>query len=124
MFQVCNYSCPHCNIANPKTLLKAYDGKIETKMDFEKYKRIVDEGSDYNCPSIEPQGVNEPLLVRDFHKYVRYAYDKGFMDIMINTNASALTAKRSQQLLDSGITRLRFSLDAATPETYKSKSWQ
>lgn len=119
MFQVCNYSCPHCNIANPKTLLKAYDGKIETKMDFEKYKRIVDEGGDYNCPSIEPQGVNEPLLVRDFHKYVRYAYDKGFMDIMINTNASALTAKRSQQLLNSGITRLRFSLDAATPETYK-----
>ena len=41
------------------------------------------------------------------------------MDIMINTNASALTPKRSQQLLDSGITRLRFSLDAATPETYK-----
>lgn len=119
MFQVCNYACPHCNIANPKTLLKAYDGKIETKMDFEKYKKIVDEGSEYNCPSIEPQGVNEPLLVKDFHKYVKYAHDKGFMDIMINTNASALVPKRSQELLDSGITRLRFSLDAATPETYK-----
>ena len=87
MFQVCNYACPHCNIANPTALLKAYDGKLETKMDFEKYKRIVDEGSDYNCPSIEPQGVNEPLLVKDFHKYVKYAHDRGFMDIMINTNA-------------------------------------
>lgn len=119
MFQVCNYKCPHCNISNHKTLLKAYDGKIETKMDFEKYKKIVDEGSEYNCPSIEPQGVNEPLLIKDFHNYVKYASDKGFMDIMINTNASALTPKRSQQLLDSGITRLRFSLDAATPETYK-----
>ena len=42
-------------------------------MDFEKYKKIVDEGSDYNCPSLEPQGVNEPLLVKDFHKYVKYA---------------------------------------------------
>ena len=41
------------------------------------------------------------------------------MDIMINTNGSPLTARRSQQLLDSGLTRLRFSLDAATPETYK-----
>ena len=39
------------------------------------------------------------LLVRDFHKYVKYAQDKGFIDAMINTNASALTAKRSQQLL-------------------------
>ena len=41
------------------------------KMDFEKYKRIVDEGSEYKCPSIEPQGINEPLLVKDFEKYVK-----------------------------------------------------
>jgi MoaA/NifB/PqqE/SkfB family radical SAM enzyme len=119
LFQVCNYSCPHCNIAHPKSLKKHYDGKISTKMDFDKYKRIVDEGSEYKCPSIEPQGVNEPLLIKDFHKYVKYAHDKNFIDIMINTNASALTAKRSQELLDSGITRLRFSLDAATADTYK-----
>ena len=88
-------------------------------MDFEKYKRIVDEGHKYNCPSIEPQGTNEPLLIKDFHKYIKYAHDKILMDIMINTNGSPLTARRSQQLLDSGLTRLRFSLDAATPETYK-----
>ena len=119
LFQVCNYACPHCNIAHPLSLKKHYDGEISTNMDFDKYKKIVDEGSEYKCPSIEPQGVNEPLLIKDFHKYVKYAHDRNFIDIMINTNASALTAKRSQQLLDSGITRLRFSLDAATAETYK-----
>ena len=119
LFQVCNYKCPHCNISNTKTLAKHYDGKISKKMNFDKYKKIVDEGSEYSCPSIEPQGVNEPLLVKDFERYVKYASDKGFIDIMINTNASALTKDRSQKLLDSGITRLRFSLDAATPETYK-----
>ena len=79
----------------------------------------MDEGSNYSCPSIEPQGTNEPLLIKDFHKYIKYAYDKNFIDIMINTNGSPLTARRSQELLDSGLTRLRFSLDAATPETYK-----
>lgn len=119
LFQVCNYKCPHCNISNPKALADQYDGEISTKMDFEKYKRIVDEGSEYKCPSIEPQGINEPLLVKDFEKYVKYASDRGFIDIMINTNASALTKNKSQKLLDSGITRLRFSLDAATAETYK-----
>ena len=40
------------------------------------------------------------------------------VDIMLNNNGSALTEKRSQQLLDSGLTRLRFSLDAIDNETY------
>lgn len=119
LHQVCNYECPHCNISHMESLLEQFDGKISEKMDFEKYKKIVDEGSDYGCPSIEPQGTNEPLLIKDFEKYLQYAHKKNFLDIMINTNGSALTEKRSRQLLDSGITRLRFSLDAATPETYK-----
>jgi len=119
MHQYCNYKCPHCNISDEKLLLKQFEGQINLEMDFEKYKRIVDEGHEYNCPSIEPQGTNEPLLIKDFHKYIKYAHEKNFMDIMINTNGSPLTARRSQELLDSGLTRLRFSLDAATPETYK-----
>lgn len=119
LHQVCNYSCPHCNISHIEELKKQFDGKISEKMDFDKYKRIIDEGSEHGCPSVEPQGTNEPLLIKDFEKYLKYAHEKNFIDIMINTNGSALTERRSKQLLDSGITRLRFSLDAATPETYK-----
>ena len=37
---------------------------------------------------------------------------------MLNNNGSAFTKKRAEEILDSGLTRLRFSLDAATPETY------
>ena len=37
---------------------------------------------------------------------------------MLNNNGSALTKKRAQQILDSGLTRLRFSLDAFNNETY------
>ena len=118
LHQVCNYNCPHCNISHLDELKKQFDGKISEKMDFEKYKRIIDEGSEHNCPSVEPQGTNEPLLIKDFEKYLKYAHSKNFIDIMINTNGSALTERRSKQLLDSGITRLRFSLDAATLETY------
>jgi MoaA/NifB/PqqE/SkfB family radical SAM enzyme len=117
--QHCNYKCPHCNIHNQDLLLKQFDGQINVEMDFEKYKSIVDEGAEHNCPSIEPQGTNEPLLIKDFHKYIKYAFDKNYIDIMINSNGSPLTKRRSQELLDSGLTRLRFSLDAATPETYK-----
>ena len=39
---------------------------------------------------------------------------------MLNNNGSAFTKKRAERMRhDSGLTRLRFSLDAATPETYK-----
>ena len=38
---------------------------------------------------------------------------------MLNNNGSALVEKRAKSILDSGLTRLRFSLDASNPETFK-----
>ena len=43
---------------------------------------------------------------------------------MLNNNGSALTKKRAEQIIDSGLTRLRFSLDAFTPETYSKVRWK
>ena len=37
---------------------------------------------------------------------------------MLNNNGSAITPKRAQQVLDSGLTRIRFSLDAFSAESY------
>ena len=115
MNQECNYKCPHCIIGTPSEVSEYYEGEY---VDFDSFKKIIDEGSEHNCPSMEPQGNNEPFLVKDLHKYILYAHKKGFIDIMLNNNGSALTKKRAAQILDSGLTRLRFSLDAFTPETY------
>ena len=116
MNQECNYKCPHCIIGH-KSLVKEIYGD-EVYLNFDHYKKIIDEASEYNCPSLSPQGYNEPFLIKNLHEYISYAHKKGFIDIMLNNNGSAITKKRSQQLLDLGITRLRFSLDATTPETY------
>jgi len=115
MNQECNYKCPHCIIGTPSEVTEYYKGEY---VNFDSFKKIIDEGSEHNCPSMEPQGNNEPFLIKDLHKYILYAHKKGFIDIMLNNNGSALTKKRAAQILDSGITRLRFSLDAFTPETY------
>ena len=115
MNQECNYKCPHCIIGTPSEVSEYYEGDY---INFVSFKKIIDEGSEHNCPSMEPQGNNEPFLIKDLHKYINYAHKKGFIDIMLNTNGSALTKKRGQQILDSGLTRLRFSLDAFTAETY------
>ena len=115
MTQKCNYKCHHCIIAHKDEVAGFYEGDA---LNFQDYKRIVDEGSDYGCPSISPQGNDEPFLIKNLHEYIKYASKKGFIDIMLNNNGSAITKRRAQEVLDSGLTRIRFSLDAFTPETY------
>jgi len=116
MNQRCNFTCSHCIIASKEMTHKYYSGSHLT---WEKYVKIVKEGAEHNCPSISVQGNNEPLLIKDIEKYISFARKHGFIDIMINTNASLLTEKMAKSLLDSGLTRLRFSLDAATEATFK-----
>lgn len=115
--QTCNYKCPHCIIGNPDEVEKLYNKK--ENLTFEQYKKIVDEGAKHNCPSITAQGDNEPFLIKNMEEYIYYAHKKGFIDIMTNTNGSPITANRSKKILDSGLTRIRFSLDAYTDKTYK-----
>ena len=74
---------------------------------------------------------NEPLLDKDLIERINYATERGIMDIHMNTNAMLLTEEMSKKLLDTGLTRLCFSIDALTPETLKKselmrtirKSW-
>lgn len=115
MNQECNLECPHCIIGHPDLTEEYYSGSRLAWVD---YKRVIDEGHDHQCPSLSVQGNNEPLLNKKLENYIEYAAKRGFIDIMMNTNATALTERRSQKLLDSGLTRLRFSIDAVDPETY------
>ena len=114
--QICNLKCPSCPIGIPE----AYDKYISSeKMDWDIYQKIILEGESYGCPSIEPQGTNEPFLDKNLENYIKFASDHGFIDIMLNTNGTLLTEERSKKFLKSGITRVRFSLDAATKETFE-----
>ena len=113
--QKCNFDCPHCMLSDEEGM-KTYFSKdtiSETQFD-----QIVDEASLYSCPSISLQGTNEPLLSKDLDLQIKKVRDSGFIDIMINSNASPLTEKRARSLLEAGLTRLRFSVDAATEETF------
>ncbi len=115
--QTCNYRCPHCIIGNQDEVSKLYNK--QEFVTFSQYKKIVDEGSRYGCPSITAQGDNEPFLIKNMEQYIYYAHKKNFIDIMTNTNGSPINLDRSKKILDSGLTRLRFSLDAHTDKTYK-----
>ena len=114
--QICNLRCPMCSITVPEAREKYINDK---HMSWETYQKIILEAEKYECPSLNPQGVNEPLLDQDLENYIKFAKNHGFIDIMMNTNATLLSEERSRKILESGLTRLRFSLDAATKETFE-----
>jgi radical SAM protein with 4Fe4S-binding SPASM domain len=115
MNQECNFSCPHCIVGDKKVADKYYNGSPLT---WDQYKNIIVEGEEHGCPSVSVQGNNEPLLIKDLEKYIKFASSHSFLDIMMNSNASALTEARAKKILDSGLTRLRFSIDAYSEEVF------
>ena len=114
--QICNLRCPSCPIGQVDGPQKYISSN---KMDWGMYKKIILEGEKYGCPSVEPQGTNEPFLDKNLENYIKFASEHGFIDIMLNTNGTLLTEERARKFLKSGVTRVRFSLDGATKETYE-----
>jgi radical SAM protein with 4Fe4S-binding SPASM domain len=60
----------------------------------------------------------EPLLRPDILDFVSVAQNLELQDIMLITNGMLLDAEMSAALIDSGLTHLMVSVDAARPETY------
>lgn len=116
MNQECNYKCPHCIIGHKSEVEKYYS---DINLNFDDYKKIIDEGAEYGCPSVNPQGNNEPFLDKNFERFLEYPIKKGFLDVMVNNNGSAINKKRAKSVIETGVTRVRFSLDAFTQQTYE-----
>lgn len=113
----CNLRCPGC-IQGIKTLRENYSRNFRY-LDIKLYKKILEEAKKHQCPSISFHNNDEPLLLPDLEKRIRLAKSSGFIDIIITTNATLLTKKRAKRLLNSGITKINFSLDGWSKESYE-----
>ena len=51
---------------------------------------------------------------------IKYAKDKGILEVQFNTNAMLLTEKISERLIEAGLDRIIFSLDGMTKETFEN----
>lgn len=109
----CNLKCPMCSHGEVDQ-----SNLRDTFMDFGLFKKVIDEGVGYTLRSVGLDQEGEPLLNKNLVKFIKYAREKGIQDVMINTNALALTKDRVEELLNSGLTRIHFSLDAIHKETY------
>ena len=91
---ICDLACPHC--------FREYILTPDKIMDFEMYKRIIDEIILLDVPSIKLNWRGEPLLNSKIGEFIKYAKSEGILEISINTNATQLDNKMSELLIVSG----------------------
>ncbi|MBU2552258.1 MAG: radical SAM protein [Proteobacteria bacterium] len=111
----CNLRCVMCPLGVGGFPV-AYDRK---HLDFDLYKRVLDEGAANGLASVRLGLTGEPLLRKDIAEFVRAARDHGLLDVMLITNGHLLTPDVSLALIEAGLTRLMVSIDAVRPETYR-----
>ncbi len=112
---VCNLKCPFCATTyRSREIEKGF-------ITFEIVKKVIDEGKDNGLYGVKFNYRGEPLLHPDIHKFVKYAKEKGLIDVYFNTNAIRLTESIALRLIDSGLDRISISIEGYTKDVYEGK---
>jgi radical SAM protein with 4Fe4S-binding SPASM domain len=109
----CNLRCTFCD--KLPLLQKNQLGE----MDFELYKKIIDEGSQHQLWGVKLSYRGEPLLHRNVVDMVSYAKMKGILDIYFNTNGMLLNPSMSERLIDAGLDRISISIEGTDPVAFE-----
>ena len=90
------------------------------KLDIGRLKELLCEGAENGlcCVSL---GADEECLLheKELFDIISFSRKLGIMDILVGTNGLLLTEDISKRLLESGVTLVQCSIDAASPEVYK-----
>ena len=101
----CNLKCTFCD--KLPYLRKDQIGNIDINL----YKKIIDEGVKYGLMSVKLSYRGEPLLHENIVEMVRYAKERGILDIYFNTNGMLLNEEMSEALVDAGLDRISISIE-------------
>jgi radical SAM protein with 4Fe4S-binding SPASM domain len=106
----CNLKCKACIL---------YKGSWEPPRDItlDELIRITDQ-----LPELEGialHGIGEPLLNQDLPAMIRHLKNRG-VSVQFNSNGILLDESRQSELIAAGLDELRISLDAASPQGYKT----
>lgn len=111
----CNLKCTFCD--KLPLLSREQLGNI----DFNLYKRIIDEGKEHKLCGVKLSYRGEPLLHPNIAEMVAYAKNAGVMDVYFNTNAMLLNELMSEKLIASGLNRISISIEGTDPAAYEKE---
>ncbi len=108
----CNLACVQCLRSVGLKPYKLGD------MDPENYKRILAQFP--YAMHISLNGFGEPTMYRHFFDIVAYTrQERPWAKITIYTNGQLIDEAMAQRIIESGLTEVNISIDAARPETYR-----
>jgi len=107
---VCNAKCTFCR--------RDEQGDSRGFMDFELFKQIID--ATPFITQVHTQGYGEPLLHPRIADMVEYARKAG-KRVIFYTNGSSLSNELAMDLLEAGLSQIRFSIDAIDAEEYEKQ---
>lgn len=110
---LCNLSCPMCYTTTDK-FKKAVN---RANMDFDLFKKIIDECSKYNLFSIRLSLRGEAFLNDHIYDMIKYAKDKGIKEVSTLTHGGKINEDNFEQLIDLDLDWLTISFDGIG-ETY------
>jgi len=108
---VCDLACGFCY----RQYISTPDKIMKKELAF----KLIDQASKLGVPSMKFNWRGEPLLNPKLPQIIDYAKKKGILETIINTNATKLDAKTSEEIIKSGLDIIIYSFDGGTKETYE-----
>ena len=106
----CNMNCPMC-----------FRGRLNINqgtMDFDLYKKIIDECAAHHIYSVKLSWRGEPLLNPHLPEMVAYAKYQGIREVALLTNGTLLNKEKATALTEAGLDWVTISFDGLG-ETYE-----
>ena len=107
----CNHACVFCT--NPR--MKRKSGKLDIEF-FEKY---IKDAAALGLQEVGFYTTGEPLMSRNLIDFIKIAKSNSISYIYITTNGALAKIERMKELIDAGLNSVKFSINAASRETYK-----
>jgi len=123
---VCNLQCEFCPCGRAHSDLWTEDKKKSLgMMDFEVFKKVVDDCKDFpdKIKVLRMYKEGEPLINPNFAKMVEYAKKSGhFLSIDTTSNGTLLNPKLNREIVAAGLDRINISVEAMDAAGYKKTS--
>lgn len=108
---VCNHQCVFCTNKNLRREKRFID---ETLL-----YRILQEAYDLGVYEVGYQIMGEPFASKNLDVYIKKAKTIGYSYVYITTNGSLAVPNRLMEVVDAGLDSIKFSINAATRESYE-----
>ena len=81
--------------------------------------KLIDQLAEQKVPSVKFNWRGEPLLNPQLPSILDYAKRRGILETIINTNATKLDEKMSEEIINSGLDIMIYSFDGGTKDIYE-----